>query len=137
MRSRWAQLHIYIIIVSFLILWCQSMMITLETANDQVISVSDDIAVSASSILKNVHQEKLDRVGLIGWAVIGFGIFTVALFGFQNSLRNRRRYRRYAASTTRHTYQQTRTERNGALLSSRVSAQAAYQRYGRNIEVRR
>ena len=136
-RSRWAQLHIYIIIVSFMILWCQSMTITLETAKDQVISVSDDIAVSASSILRNAHQEKLDRIGLIGWAIIGFGILTVGFFGFQNSRQNRKRYRYRSVSTNRRTYQQKRAGHGGAVLSSRDSAQAAYQRYGRNIEMRR
>lgn len=137
MRSRWAQLHIYIIIVSFFILWCQSMMITLESAKDQGISVSNDIAVSASSILQNVHQEKLDRIGLIGWAIVGFGILTVGIFGFQNSLRNRRRARRYSTGTAHRTVRQTKVNRSGALFSAKVNTQAAHQRYGRNIEVRR
>ena len=106
-RSRWAELHIYIIILSFLILWCKSVMITLESAKDQELSVSTDIAVAASSILKNTHQEKLDRVGLLGWAIIGLAIFTVCLFGLQNCLRNRKRYRRYAADLPGHTYRQT------------------------------
>lgn len=135
MTGKWAKLNIYFIVTSFIILWCQSAYIAFTTAGSYAVTVSDSIVVSASSILISTPDDKMDRVGIIGWCIIIFAVASViaaAIMCYRLRLKGQRdsspKKRMNIATVNVHAV---------AHSSGFSRSPQMYQKYGRNIEVRR
>lgn len=160
MRNEWAKFHVYTVIVSFIILWSQSISVVMETSKDYVVSLEGDIVVTATSFLLGTKNEKLEMAGLIGWGILGFGVLGVILYGFLNyrayhsrmakSSRRRRingrsvsgKPRKYIFSTTTLDSHPShgkavKSAKGGGYRKFDITSYGAYHKYERDIEVRR